>query len=91
MSSNGLFRQMDTADEVQARLNRRFGPLGRQVTCRFAEGVLELDGRLPSYYHKQLAQETAGQHRGVARVVNRIEVAAPKRRAQGATDRQQHQ
>jgi hypothetical protein len=40
--------------------------------------VIYLRGRLPSYYLKQVAQETVGGVKGVRHVVNRIEVCAPR-------------
>ncbi len=47
------------------------------VSCEFRRGVLFLRGRLPSYYHKQLAQETVSRVQGVGQVVNETEVPQP--------------
>ena len=47
----------------------------RSVSCRYEGGELVLRGRLPSFYHKQLAQEAVADVQGVARVVNETEVA----------------
>ena len=46
----------------------------RVIVCLCSHGVLVLKGRLPSFYHKQLAQETVAQVRGVTQVINEIEV-----------------
>lgn len=47
----------------------------RRLRCSFADGVLVISGRLPSFFMKQLAQ-TAVQHiDGVERIENRVEVA----------------
>jgi len=46
----------------------------RNVSCAFEGGVLFLRGRLPSYYHKQLAQEAVAELVGVAEIVNQTEV-----------------
>ncbi len=46
----------------------------RRILCECDRGVLVLRGRLPSFYYKQLAQEAVARVRGVARVLNEIEV-----------------
>ncbi len=51
----------------------------RDVSCLAAEDVLVLEGRLPSYYLKQVAQEIALSVSGVRGIVNRIKV--PRLRA----------
>ncbi len=48
----------------------------RSVMCDFDQGVLTLRGELPTFYHKQMAQEAVGGLSGVSQVVNQIEVAA---------------
>lgn len=48
----------------------------KSVLCEFQHGVLTLSGQLPTFFHKQLAQEAVGGLAGVRQVVNRIEVAA---------------
>lgn len=47
----------------------------RGVSCLAAHEMLVLEGRLPSYYLKQVAQEIAMKVGGKRRVVNRITVA----------------
>jgi hypothetical protein len=49
-------------------------PAIRRISCTFRGGVLSLQGRLPDYYHKQLAQEAVLRLPGVVRVVNETEV-----------------
>ena len=44
------------------------------IACHFEAGVLFLRGKLPSFYHKQLAQEAVRDVTGVNQVVNQIEV-----------------
>ena len=46
----------------------------RKVRCHYDDGVLVLRGRLNSFFHTQLAQETVAKIKGVKRVVNKIEV-----------------
>jgi osmotically-inducible protein OsmY len=53
----------------------------RSLACEFADGVLTLGGRVPSYYLKQVAQETVADLPGVQQIVNAIEVRPELRRA----------
>jgi osmotically-inducible protein OsmY len=46
----------------------------RTVSCDFENGVLLLRGRLRTFHHKQLAQETVRRLAGVGQIVNAIEV-----------------
>jgi BON domain len=46
----------------------------RAVCCIIDDGVVCLDGNLPTHYLKQVAQEIAIGVEGVRQVVNRIEV-----------------
>jgi osmotically-inducible protein OsmY len=48
----------------------------KNVACDYRDGVLTLRGRLPSYYLKQVAQETVARIDGVQRIDNQIEVSA---------------
>jgi osmotically-inducible protein OsmY len=47
------------------------------VHCRCRRGCLRLEGKLPSWYLKQLAQEAVQGLNGVQRLSNRIKVASP--------------
>ena len=59
---------------------RRSGYLAlRHVACIARDDVVYLDGRLPSYFLKQVAQEIAARVEGVRRVINRIDVLRPAR------------
>ncbi len=59
---------------AEARLNASSHPALRNVSCKCVSGVLVLQGRLNSFFHTQLAQETVAKIKGVERVVNQIEV-----------------
>jgi len=48
----------------------------RTVSFCYERGVLFLRGQLPTYFHKQLAQERVRRIEGVARIVNQIEVTS---------------
>lgn len=53
--------------------NSPYRPL-RRILCECQGDVLRLTGSLPSYYHKQLAQQAVACVQGVSQVVNEIEV-----------------
>ena len=46
----------------------------QRIWCEFQGGCLVLQGQVPSFYHKQLAQEAVAGLEGVAQIVNDIEV-----------------
>lgn len=50
-----------------------YGSLG-SVRCHFRDGTITLHGSVPSYFHKQLAQESLRNAPHVTQVVNHIEV-----------------
>lgn len=47
-----------------------------QVTFSYSQGVLTLDGRLPSFYLKQVLQTVLRDLDGVARIDNRVDVVS---------------
>jgi hypothetical protein len=49
----------------------------RRVHCYLRDGIARLEGRLPTYHQKQLAQEIVRRAVGVHSVVNHIVVAKP--------------
>lgn len=54
-------------------------PALKNVTCDYANGVLVLRGRIPTYYLKQLAQAAVAQLEAVERMDNQIEVISSVR------------
>jgi len=46
----------------------------RRILCRCDHGILSLRGHLPSFHQKQVAQEAVARVKGVAQVINEIEV-----------------
>jgi len=62
--------------EEQARIRLQHSPYRaiRRVNCRFEDGVLTLEGQVPTFHYKQLAQTAVTHIDGVCRVVNEIEV-----------------
>jgi hypothetical protein len=43
----------------------------------FDGGLLRMSGRVPTFYHKQLAQEAVANLGGVLQVLNQTEVSTP--------------
>lgn len=66
---------------VERRITRRLQTSPylsiRRVTCRFHEGMLRLQGRVPSYYLKQIAQTMVLEMDGVDEIDNQLEVMTP--------------
>ena len=64
----------DVAKAAVARLRTSPYSALRNVSCEYDDGMLILHGRLSSYFHNQLAQETVAGVAGVVQVVNKVEV-----------------
>lgn len=60
--------------EAERRLHGSSSFFLRKVTCEFHDGILVLRGQLPSYHHKQMAQELVFRIDGVDKIENRIDV-----------------
>ena len=78
-----LFMERKDSDELVdveevARIKLQLSPYRalRRVTCEFIDGTLFLQGRVPTYHYKQLAQVTVLGLDGVQRIVNELEVEA---------------
>lgn len=69
-------RKASIAAAAESRLARSGYPALKAVDCECRNGVLVLNGRVPSYYLKQVAQETVRSLSGLEEIVNCIEVAA---------------
>jgi osmotically-inducible protein OsmY len=65
-------------DELQTRINLALKDsphsLGEHVMGTNDEGVVVLQGRVETFYHKQVAQELLRKLDGVERIVNLLEV-----------------
>jgi osmotically-inducible protein OsmY len=66
----------EITEAARARLRTSPYATVRRVSCEYADGVLFLRGPVPSFYHKQLAQETVSRLRGVSEVINETVVVA---------------
>jgi hypothetical protein len=76
--------QDETADGLEAgnviraaqrRLEASAYAALKGVKCRFRQGTLRLNGCVPTYFHKQLAQEAMRTLPGVTELVNHISVS----------------
>jgi len=67
----------ELASRVRLTLDRADYPVFHGLTVTEDEGTIVLDGRLPSYYLKQVAQTVAASVNGVRRVVNHVQVERP--------------
>ena len=73
---NKSLQQQQVTEVAKSRLQASpYLPLAK-VTCEYEDGVLLLQGRLPDFYHKQLAQHAVAEIPGVIQVVNDTEVVA---------------
>jgi hypothetical protein len=48
----------------------------KAVECSFRDGTLVLRGQVPTYYHKQLAQEALRNTTHVNQLINHLEVVS---------------
>jgi hypothetical protein len=67
-------RTSAVADTAMTNLHGKSPTTFRHVSCEYDSGTIILRGRLSSFYHKQIAQETVRGIDGVNQVVNKIEV-----------------
>jgi osmotically-inducible protein OsmY len=70
-----LFQEI--ADFAQAVLRRSSYFELHNISCDYSGGILTLQGRVPSYHLKQVAQATVADVPGVIEVHNRVEVVTP--------------
>jgi hypothetical protein len=70
-----FIRNGSVEQAAKTRLARTGYPLLKTIECSFQDGTMELRGRVPSYYHKQLAQEAMRKVHQVQQLVNNIEVS----------------
>jgi osmotically-inducible protein OsmY len=68
----GLLEVANVERAATSRLERTaYGAL-KAVKCRFRQGTLLLNGSVPTYFHKQLAQESVRGLRGVTEIKNQV-------------------
>lgn len=71
---SGCLDSHEVAKVVKECLGRSPYMAVRTVSSQYDAGVVFLRGWLPSFYHKQLAQEAIAGLEGVTQVVNETEV-----------------
>ena len=74
LDRSGQAYSSDVTKAARCLLQKSPYGIVRRISCEYDGGVLVLKGRLPSYYHKQVAQEAVVDLRGVQQVHNEIEV-----------------
>jgi osmotically-inducible protein OsmY len=77
-----VVRIPDVVERAESELRRNSYVALKNVACEFRDGVLTLNGCLPTYYLKQVAQEAVARLDGIAKIENRIEVISPSQRMQ---------
>ena len=68
IDSNDFVQRLDSAIKGNPHLS------GHQVFCHEEGGTVVLQGRVRSYYQKQMAQEALRNLEGVERIVNDLQV-----------------
>jgi osmotically-inducible protein OsmY len=71
---------VNVAERAESELRRNAYVALKNISCEYRDGVLILNGCLPTYYLKQVAQEAIARVDGVQRVENRIAVLSPSSR-----------
>jgi hypothetical protein len=71
---------LTAAEQSRAALALRQSPIPalRHLSVAETDNAVTLDGRVPSYYYKQLAQETVMPVLAGRRLLNRVEVVRPE-------------
>jgi osmotically-inducible protein OsmY len=68
------------AGNIERDARRRLEGAGyavlKNISCRFRSGTMVLRGDVPSYYHKQIAQEAIRTLRNVSSIENHITVTS---------------
>lgn len=65
---------LSVAAEAQRRLQQSSYPSHRRLECRFHGGVLTIQGRVPSFYLRQVAWALVTGVRGIDEFVDQMEV-----------------
>lgn len=72
MASSGSNSSLKEA--VKNRLKGSAYPSMRRLECEVDDGVLILSGRVPTFFEKQVAQETLAGLAGINQIINCVEV-----------------
>jgi hypothetical protein len=75
---DGAGETCEVTELVRARLAGccHFTHHWREISCSYEKGVLTLQGRVPSFYLKQVLQTTLKGIPGVDRIDNRVDVVS---------------
>lgn len=83
-------RSLELRAAVLLHSNPHLQKYSGNVQCCFRDHCLTLGGNVPSYYLKQLAQESVRGLEGVERIENQIAVVAPKPAVEPAENQQRY-
>lgn len=67
----------DVIHQATNRLGQSSHLFLRHLECNVEEGVIFIEGKVPSFYLKQTAQSLVQSIEGVEKVINRLEVVNP--------------
>ena len=78
MRIDGAEPTCEVTEAVRARLADccHFALHWREISCSFEKGILTLEGRVPSFYLKQVLQTTLKGIPGVKRIDNQVDVVS---------------
>ncbi|MEM6798159.1 MAG: BON domain-containing protein [Planctomycetota bacterium] len=68
---------MNVVHEAHNALSQSSHLFARTVQCDYADGVLTIQGKVPSFYLKQTAQSLIQRVEGVKRIENALVVVSP--------------
>lgn len=78
LQTKGTEQTMNKKHDVIHQATNRLGQSShlflRHLECNAEEGVIIIEGKVPSFYLKQTAQSIVQSIEGVEKVVNRLEV-----------------
>jgi hypothetical protein len=77
LKNHGPEPALTLSEEAERRLRNVPHLAMKNLTCNHKGAVLVLEGCLPTYYLKQVAQEAVAALAGVERIDNQIEVTLP--------------
>ncbi len=74
VTANTTVREEFVTRDAESRLKGSSHLFLRSVRCGYDEGRLQLDGNVPTFYLKQLAQSLVQGVQGVEQIDNRLKV-----------------
>lgn len=82
VTANATVMDESVSREAESRLRDSSHLFLRHVRCDYDQGRLQLEGKVPSFYLKQLAQSIVQNVEGVERIDNRLTVVSSSGRSE---------